>query len=40
MEIQLIFENPLFISFEKEADVLVINFADEDLFITPDGIKI
>ena len=40
MEIQIIFENPLYISYEKEPDVLVINFADENLFITPNGIKI
>ena len=34
------FVDPLYISFEQEPDLLVITFADEDLFITDKGIKI
>ena len=30
----------MYISFEEEPDIIVINFADEDFFITDDGIKI
>ena len=38
--IQMIFENPLYISYEVEPDTLVITFADPDLFISTDGIQI
>ena len=38
IEIQINFEKPLYISFEKEPDILVINFVDENLFITENGI--
>ena len=38
IEIQLYFEKPLYISFEKEPDLLVIKFVDENLFITENGI--
>jgi len=37
--IQLKFEYPLHISFEKP-DLLLVKFADEDLFISSEGIKI
>ena len=37
--IQLAFEHPLWISYE-EPDLIQITFADEDLFISEDGIKI
>ena len=40
MKIQLTFEDPIYISHEKEPDTLVITFADEDLFISETGIKI
>ena len=40
MDVQLYFEQPLYVSFEDEADVLVAHFADEELFITENGIKI
>ena len=40
IELELKFEQPLSISFEEEPDMLEINFADEDLFITDKGIKI
>ena len=40
LDIQLFFEEPLYISFESEADTVVVNFADEELFISEDGIKI
>ena len=40
IELQLVYEKPLYISFEDEPDILVINFADEELFITENGIKI
>lgn len=40
IELQLKFEKPLYISIEKEPDILKINFADADLFITENGIQI
>lgn len=40
IEIELNFLTPLYISFEKEPDILVVDFADEDLFITEQGIRI
>ena len=40
IEIDLGFLKPLYISFEKEPDTLIVEFADEDLFITDKGIKI
>lgn len=40
IELQLEFERPLYVSFEKEPDFLVVNFADPDLFITENGIQI
>ena len=40
MKIQLTFEQPLIVSFETEPDILEIAFADEDLFISQDGIKL
>ena len=40
MEIKIEFENPLFISFELEADSLEITFEDENLFISSEGIMI
>ena len=40
IHLQLVFEQPLYISFELEADVLVVNFQDQDLFITENGIQI
>lgn len=40
IELQLVYEKPLYISFEDDPDILVINFADEELFITENGIKI
>lgn len=39
MTLKLFFDDALYISFEK-ADTLVIVFADEELFISEDGIKI
>ena len=40
IELQLVFEEPLYISFEKEPDTLSVEFADKDLFITNEGIQI
>ena len=40
IELQLVFEKPLYISFEKEPDILTVEFADKDLFITNEGIQI
>ena len=40
LDIQLFFDEPLYISFESEADTVVVNFSDEELFISEDGIKI
>lgn len=39
MKIKLMFEQPLFISYYKP-DIVKVNFADSDLFISTDGIKI
>ena len=39
MTFKLLFAEPLWISYEN-ADTLVIDFADDELFITPEGIKI
>lgn len=39
LDIKLEFKEPLYISFESEADTLVVDFADEKLFISEDGIK-
>ena len=39
MAIQLLFETALFVSFEAP-DILVIEFADPDLFVTERGIQI
>lgn len=39
LSIQLDFEQALYVSFE-EADMLVVEFADPDLFLTDDGIRI
>ena len=36
----MIFEKPLYISYEDDPDLLVIKFADEELFVTENGIKI
>ena len=40
IKFQLDFENPLYVSFEEEPDILEISFHDEDLFISENGIKI
>ena len=40
MQLQLKFDNPLYISVEIEPDTLVINFDDEALFVSKQGIKI
>ncbi len=40
LDIQLDFNDPLYISFEKEPDFLVVKFDDERFFITENGIKI
>ena len=39
MVIQLYFENAIYVSFE-EPDILVIEFADPDIFISENGIQI
>ena len=40
IELQLAFEQPLYVSFEKEPDKLAIYFFYEDVFISANGIKI
>ena len=40
IELQLTFEQPLYVSFEKEPDKLVIDFFYEEVFISANGIKI
>ena len=40
IELQLAFEQPLYVSFEKEPDKLVIDLFYEEVFISVDGIKI
>ena len=40
MLIQLDFHNALFVSFEKEPDVLELNFGDPEIFISAEGISI
>ena len=40
IELQLAFEQPLYVSFEKEPDKLVIDFFYEEVFVSANGIKI
>ena len=40
MRINLIFAEPLYISFSEEPDILQIIFADEELFVSENDVKI